>query len=117
MADTDTLLLRIPLYVLRQHNTANIWNRLQNYLESRSISEKELFQRFLESRRWVAYRKDLFEKLRNPNTLNYTTIHDVPYYWRVMEGEAPVVDDEPRLYRKNERRYKKKKFGSRKHEV
>ncbi|KAG8256933.1 hypothetical protein J6590_059165 [Homalodisca vitripennis] len=93
LADTDVTVLRIPLYLLRQHNIANIWHRIRQFLESRLSSEQELFQRYLESRRWEKYKKDVFSSYRNPNTLNDTTIHDTPYYWRVLDLE--MCGDEP----------------------
>uniref|UniRef100_A0A1B6KXH8 Cyclic nucleotide-binding domain-containing protein n=1 Tax=Graphocephala atropunctata TaxID=36148 RepID=A0A1B6KXH8_9HEMI len=97
VADCDVTLLRIPLYLLRQHNTANIWSRIRQFLESRLSSEQELFQRFLESRKWDKYKKEVFSFYRNRNTLNDTTIHDAPYYWRVLNlelcGRKPCDSD------------------------
>ncbi|XP_054269795.1 uncharacterized protein LOC128991092 isoform X3 [Macrosteles quadrilineatus] len=87
VADTNVRVLRIPLYLLRQHNVANIWSRIRQFLESRMSSDQELFQKFLEARRWDKYKKERCAQLRNPNTLNHTTIHDAPYYWRVMGSE------------------------------
>lgn len=87
VAESDVKVLRIPLYLLRQHNTANIWHRIRQFLESRLPTEPQLFSRFLEARRWDRHRKALCATLRNPETLNDTTVHDAPYYWRVLDLE------------------------------
>lgn len=51
VAETDVRVLRIPLYLLRQHNVANIWSRIRQFLESRMSTDEELFKKFLEARK------------------------------------------------------------------
>lgn len=96
MAISDVRLLRIPMYLLRQQNVANIWLRIKQFLDSRIPTNDELFQRFVEEKEWIRYRRTFCDSLRRKQIPNNTTIHDTPYYWRVKKMEWDEVGAEDR---------------------
>lgn len=78
MAETDVAVLRIPNFILQQHNTANIWTRIQNFQNTRIPSLEELFKKFLEDRQWEKYCTSFVGNLKSNKAQNPTTTHDVP---------------------------------------
>ncbi|KAI5646335.1 cyclic nucleotide-binding domain-containing protein [Phthorimaea operculella] len=84
MTRADSMVL--PLVWLLQKNTANIWSRVKHYLEKKIPTKKQLFQHFVQERRWVEWKDSLVEEISSRSrTVNHTTIHDVPYSIRMQE--------------------------------
>jgi hypothetical protein len=47
---TPVKCLLIPRYWLLQHNRANIWPRVKNFLNSQYLSNKQLLDKYVENR-------------------------------------------------------------------
>ncbi|XP_075972477.1 uncharacterized protein LOC142974199 [Anticarsia gemmatalis] len=76
----------MPKIWLLQRNTANIWTRIQHYLTRKIPSKKDLFKSFVTERNWADYRTQLVEEvLARAQTVNWTSVHDVPYSIRMEE--------------------------------
>ncbi|XP_023952826.2 uncharacterized protein LOC112056606 [Bicyclus anynana] len=88
IALTPVSCMLLPKVWLFQRNTANIWSRIQHYLKKKIPTKKQLFKEFVSARRWQEFREDLVENvLARSNTVNWTTIHDVPYSIRLEETQ------------------------------
>ncbi|KAJ2951790.1 hypothetical protein O0L34_g13955 [Tuta absoluta] len=86
VATTRVDCMVLPLVWLLQKNTANIWSRVRHYLEKKIPTKKQLFQHFVENRRWTEFRESLVEEIASRSTtMNHTTLHDVPYSIRMQE--------------------------------
>ncbi|XP_047989267.1 uncharacterized protein LOC125228654 [Leguminivora glycinivorella] len=84
LTPVDCMLL--PKVWLLQRNTANIWTRIQHYLEKKIPTKKQLFKEFVSSRRWQEYRDQVVsDVVARSNAVNFTTVHDVPYSIRMEE--------------------------------
>ncbi|VVC98796.1 unnamed protein product [Leptidea sinapis] len=84
LTHVDCMLL--PMIWLLQRNTANIWTRIQHYLEKKIPTKKQLFKEFVSSRRWQEFREELVDDVvSRSNTVNWTSVHDVPYSIRMEE--------------------------------
>ncbi|XP_048481143.1 protein phosphatase 2C and cyclic nucleotide-binding/kinase domain-containing protein [Plutella xylostella] len=76
----------LPKVWLLQKNTTNIWTRVQRYLERKIPTKRQLFNEFVSARRWQKYREQVVSEVTSrTNTINFTSIHDVPYYVRMAE--------------------------------
>ncbi|CAH2092055.1 unnamed protein product [Euphydryas editha] len=86
VALTPVNCMLLPKIWLLQRNTANIWTRIQHYLEKKIPTKKQLFKEFVSARRWQEFRDQLVEDVvSRSNTVNYTSVHDVPYSIRMEE--------------------------------
>ncbi|XP_014355549.2 uncharacterized protein LOC106708529 [Papilio machaon] len=84
LTPVDCMLL--PSIWLLQKNTANIWFRIKHYLDKKIPSKKQLFKEFVSTRRWEEYREQIVsDVISRTNTVNWTTVHDVPYSIRIEE--------------------------------
>ncbi|KPJ01937.1 Uncharacterized protein C20orf152-like [Papilio xuthus] len=84
LTPVDCMLL--PSIWLLQRNTANIWSRIQHYLEKKIPTKKQLFKEFVSARRWEEFREQtVADVVSRTNTVNWTTVHDVPYSIRIEE--------------------------------
>ncbi|CAG4940976.1 unnamed protein product [Colias eurytheme] len=84
LTHVDCMLL--PKIWLLQRNTANIWTRIQHYLEKKIPTKKQLFKEFVSARRWQEFREELVDDvIARSNTVNWTSVHDVPYSIRMEE--------------------------------
>ncbi|KAG6448796.1 hypothetical protein O3G_MSEX005707 [Manduca sexta] len=84
LTPVDCMLL--PKIWLMQRNTANIWTRIQHYLEKKIPTKKQLFKSFTEERRWREFRDQIVDDVvARSNTVNWTSLHDVPYSIRMDE--------------------------------
>ncbi|CAB3228421.1 unnamed protein product [Arctia plantaginis] len=78
--------MMLPKIWLLQRNTANIWTRIEHYLNKKIPTKKQLFKDFVTERRWLEFREQLVEDvLSRSNTVNWTSVHDVPYSIRMEE--------------------------------
>lgn len=82
VAKTPVKCLIIPRYILYNNNYANMWSRIEQFLASRMPSTEQLFEQFKHGRRWVEFREELHNKMK-PDKFHITTLHDIPYHWRV----------------------------------
>ncbi|XP_061378955.1 uncharacterized protein LOC116766380 isoform X1 [Danaus plexippus] len=86
VALTPVNCMLLPMIWLLQRNTANIWSRIQHYLEKKIPNKKQLFKEFVAARRWQEFREQLVEDVvARSNTVNWTSVHDVPYSIRMEE--------------------------------
>ncbi|XP_050342223.1 uncharacterized protein LOC126768255 isoform X1 [Nymphalis io] len=86
VALTPVSCMLLPKIWLLQRNTANIWSRIQHYLEKKIPTKKQLFKEFVSARRWQEFRDQLVEDVvSRSNTVNWTSVHDVPYSIRMEE--------------------------------
>ncbi|XP_059061987.1 uncharacterized protein LOC131854834 [Achroia grisella] len=84
LTPVDCMLL--PKMWLLQRNTANIWTRIQHYLEKKIPTKKQLFKEFVSQRRWQEFREQTVnDVVSRSNTVNWTSAHDVPYSIRMEE--------------------------------
>ncbi|CAF4936202.1 unnamed protein product [Pieris macdunnoughi] len=84
LTPVDCMLL--PKIWLLQRNTANIWTRIEHYLEKKIPTKKQLFKEFTSQRRWQEFREELVDDvIARSNTVNWTSVHDVPYSIRMEE--------------------------------
>ncbi|XP_075972420.1 uncharacterized protein LOC142974145 [Anticarsia gemmatalis] len=84
LTQVDCMLL--PKIWLLQRNTANIWSRIEHYLDKKIPNKKKLFKEFVSERRWQEFRDGLVEDVvARSNTVNWTSVHDVPYSIRMEE--------------------------------
>ncbi|XP_068627720.1 uncharacterized protein [Battus philenor] len=84
LTPVDCMLL--PNIWLLQRNTANIWSRIQHYLEKKIPTKKDLFKEFVTARRWEEFKEQTVEDVvSRTHTVNWTTVHDVPYSIRMEE--------------------------------
>ncbi|XP_063530502.1 uncharacterized protein LOC134741593 [Cydia strobilella] len=84
LTPVDCMLL--PKVWLLQRNTANIWTRIQHYLEKKIPTKHKLFKEFVTGRRWREYRDQVVsDVVARSNAVNFTTVHDVPYSIRMEE--------------------------------
>ncbi|XP_063636136.1 uncharacterized protein LOC134806745 [Cydia splendana] len=84
LTPVDCMLL--PKVWLLQRNTANIWTRIQHYLEKKIPTKKQLFKEFVSARRWQEYRDQVVsDVVARSKAVNFTTVHDVPYSIRMEE--------------------------------
>ncbi|XP_028039168.1 uncharacterized protein LOC114249711 [Bombyx mandarina] len=84
LTPVDCMLL--PKIWLLQRNTANIWTRIQHYLDKKIPTKKDLFKQFVEDRRWQEFRDQMVDDVvSRSNTVNWTSVHDVPYSIRMEE--------------------------------
>ncbi|KAL0883982.1 hypothetical protein ABMA27_016033 [Loxostege sticticalis] len=84
LTPVDCMLL--PKIWLLQRNTANIWSRIQHYLEKKIPTKKQLFKDFVAHRRWQEFREQMVtDVISRSNTVNWTSVHDVPYSIRMEE--------------------------------
>ncbi|XP_026748244.1 uncharacterized protein LOC113509140 isoform X2 [Galleria mellonella] len=84
LTPVDCMLL--PKIWLLQRNTANIWSRIQHYLEKKIPTKKQLFKEFVSQRRWQEFREQMVnDVVSRSNTVNWTSVHDVPYSIRMEE--------------------------------
>ncbi|KAI5641123.1 hypothetical protein NE865_06592 [Phthorimaea operculella] len=86
VAMTPVTCMLIPKMWLLQHNTANIWTRIQYYLQKKIPNKNQLFDEFCKQRVWEDFREQCVnDVVSNSNTVNYTSLHDVPYSVRLEE--------------------------------
>ncbi|CAB3236146.1 unnamed protein product [Arctia plantaginis] len=86
VALTPVECMLMPKIWLLQRNTANIWTRIRHYLEKKIPTKKQLFKVFEVERHWVEFREQLVnDVVSRCNTVNSTTVHDVPYSIRMEE--------------------------------
>ncbi|XP_072941803.1 uncharacterized protein [Epargyreus clarus] len=86
VALTPVECMLLPKIWLLQRNTANIWTRIQHYLEKKIPTKKQLFKEFVAARRWNEFREQLVtDVVSRSNTVNWTSVHDVPYSIRMEE--------------------------------
>ncbi|XP_034825335.1 uncharacterized protein [Maniola hyperantus] len=86
VALTPVSCMLLPKIWLLQRNTANIWSRIQHYLDKKIPTKKQLFKEFVSARRWQEFREQLVEDVvSRSSAVNYTTVHDVPYSIRMEE--------------------------------
>ncbi|XP_053600462.1 uncharacterized protein LOC128669576 isoform X2 [Plodia interpunctella] len=84
LTPVDCMLM--PKIWLLQRNTANIWTRIQHYLEKKVPTKKQLFKDFVAQRRWIDFRNQMVDDvIARSNTVNWTSVHDVPYSIRMEE--------------------------------
>ncbi|KAJ8727038.1 hypothetical protein PYW08_015435 [Mythimna loreyi] len=84
LTPVDCMLM--PKMWLLQRNTANIWSRIQHFLEKKIPTKKQLFQDYVSARRWQDFRDQLVgDVVARSNTVNWTSLHDVPYSIRMEE--------------------------------
>ncbi|RVE49512.1 hypothetical protein evm_005853 [Chilo suppressalis] len=84
LTNVDCMLM--PKIWLLQRNTANIWTRIQHYLEKKIPTKKQLFTEFVSQRRWQVYREEMVtDVVSRSNAVNWTSVHDVPYSIRMEE--------------------------------
>ncbi|CAG5055928.1 unnamed protein product [Parnassius apollo] len=84
LTPVDCMLL--PKIWLLQRNTANIWSRIQHYLEKKIPTKKQLFREFVSARRWQEFKdQTVADVVSRAHTVNWTTVHDVPYSIRMEE--------------------------------
>ncbi|XP_060800846.1 uncharacterized protein LOC106131076 isoform X1 [Amyelois transitella] len=84
LTPVDCMLM--PKIWLLQKNTANIWTRIQHYLEKKIPTKKQLFKEFVSQRRWQDFRNQMVDDVvSRSNTVNWTSVHDVPYSIRMEE--------------------------------
>ncbi|XP_041972647.1 uncharacterized protein LOC121728546 [Aricia agestis] len=86
VALTPVTCMLLPKIWLLQRNTANIWSRIQHYLEKKIPTKKQLFKEFVLARKWEDYKEQIVEDVvARANAVNWTTVHDVPYSIRMEE--------------------------------
>ncbi|XP_073965373.1 uncharacterized protein [Choristoneura fumiferana] len=86
IALTPVNCMLLPKIWLLQRNTANIWSRIQHYLEKKIPTKKTLFKEFVAARRWQEFREQMVDDvIARSNTVNWTSVHDVPYSIRMEE--------------------------------
>ncbi|XP_045526960.1 uncharacterized protein LOC123715750 isoform X1 [Pieris brassicae] len=86
VALTPVACMLLPKIWLLQRNTANIWTRIEHYLEKKIPTKKQLFKEFTSQRRWQEFREELVDDvIARSNTVNWTSVHDVPYSIRMEE--------------------------------
>ncbi|PZC76824.1 hypothetical protein B5X24_HaOG204059 [Helicoverpa armigera] len=86
VAVTPVDCMLMPKMWLLQRNTANIWSRIQHFLEKKIPTKRQLFQSFVSERRWQEFRDQLVgDIVARSNTINWTSLHDVPYSIRMEE--------------------------------
>ncbi|RZF46816.1 hypothetical protein LSTR_LSTR008048 [Laodelphax striatellus] len=87
VAKTAVTCILIPRYVIYNNDYANMWSRIEQFLSSRMPNTQELFQKFVEGRKWIQYRESEFNKTLKSQKENRarlkTTLHDTPYHWRI----------------------------------
>ncbi|XP_063379665.1 uncharacterized protein LOC134666434 [Cydia fagiglandana] len=84
LTPVDCMLL--PKVWLLQRNPANIWTRIQHYLEKKIPNKRKLFKEFVAARRWQEYRDQVVsDVVARSKAVNFTTVHDVPYSIRLEE--------------------------------
>ncbi|KAH9632762.1 hypothetical protein HF086_012097 [Spodoptera exigua] len=84
LTPVDCMLL--PKMWLLQRNTANIWSRIQHFLEKKIPTKRQLFREFVSARRWQEFRDQLVgDIVARSKTVNLTSVHDVPYSIRMEE--------------------------------
>ncbi|XP_063374981.1 uncharacterized protein LOC134662639 [Cydia amplana] len=84
LTPVDCMLL--PKVWLLQRNTANIWTRIQHYLEKKIPTKKHLFKELVSARRWLEFRDQVVsDVVARSKAVNFTTVHDVPYSIRMEE--------------------------------
>nr|CAD7406460.1 unnamed protein product [Timema cristinae] len=82
--------LLIPQYWIMQHNRANIWVRIRQFLDQNIPSQVQIFKAFLEHRKWLHYKQELVKEIVSRKKIpNNTTIHDVPYSLRINSDTIP----------------------------
>nr|CAD7413192.1 unnamed protein product [Timema poppensis] len=82
--------LLIPQYWIMQHNRANIWVRIRQFLDQNIPSQVQIFKAFLEHRKWLQYKQELVKEIVSRKKIpNNTTIHDVPYSLRINSDTIP----------------------------
>ncbi|KAJ2950588.1 hypothetical protein O0L34_g8839 [Tuta absoluta] len=86
VALTPVSCMLIPKMWLLQHNHANIWTRIQYYLQKKIPNKHQLFDEFCKQRVWEDFREQcVSDVVARSKTVNYTTLHDVPYSIRLEE--------------------------------
>ncbi|XP_032668375.1 uncharacterized protein LOC116842787 [Odontomachus brunneus] len=87
VAITSMRCLLIPRYWLLEQNRANIWGRVKLFIDSKYPTKKQLFDRFIQNRKWIAYKRNLVKNVVKQRGLyrSNTTVHDVPYSIRITE--------------------------------
>ncbi|XP_045763675.1 uncharacterized protein LOC123866265 [Maniola jurtina] len=101
VALTPVSCMLLPKIWLLQRNTANIWTRIQHYLEKKIPNKRQLFKEFVSARRWQEFKESLVEDVvSRSNTVNWTTAHDVPYSIRMDEMVFIIDDPEEQMKRK-----------------
>ncbi|CAH1635240.1 unnamed protein product [Spodoptera littoralis] len=84
LTPVDCMLM--PKMWLLQRNTANIWSRIEHFLDKKIPSKRQLFQEFVSARRWLEFRDQLVgDIVARSRTVNWTSVHDVPYSIRMEE--------------------------------
>ncbi|XP_063374628.1 uncharacterized protein LOC134662356 [Cydia amplana] len=84
LTPVDCMLL--PKVWLLQRNTANIWTRIQHYLEKKIPTKRKLFKEMVSACRWQDYRDQVVsDVVARSKAVNFTTVHDVPYSIRMEE--------------------------------
>ncbi|KAL6448422.1 hypothetical protein ACFW04_000385 [Cataglyphis niger] len=93
VAITPVRCFLIPRYWLLEHNYANIWGRVIQYMNSKYPTKKQLFNKFLLNRKWMKYKQNLIEDIitRRGRYRSSTTIHDVPYSIRITDEIDPKI--------------------------
>ncbi|XP_039309914.1 uncharacterized protein LOC105206843 isoform X1 [Solenopsis invicta] len=91
VAITPVRCFLIPRYWLLEHNRANIWGRVKQFMDSKYPTKKQLFNEFLLNRKWMAYKQNLVTDVikRRGHFRSNTTIHDVPYSIRITDEIDP----------------------------
>ncbi|XP_029667508.1 uncharacterized protein LOC115238091 [Formica exsecta] len=93
VAITPVRCFLIPRYWLLEHNRANIWGRVKQFMDSKYPTKKQLFNEFLLNRKWMSYKQNLVEDVvkRRGRYRSSTTIHDVPYSIRITDEIDPKI--------------------------
>ncbi|CAG9815817.1 unnamed protein product [Phaedon cochleariae] len=87
VAITPTNCLLIPRYWILKNNIDNIWNRVQQFLNKHIPTSEQIFENFIQEKKFKKYRKKLIKDLlAEKRVANNNSIHNVPYSIRLKEG-------------------------------
>jgi len=80
--------LMVPRYWLlqKEQNIGNIWERSKIYLDLTVPSREKVFQQFMQTQKWIRYKRQVIEGLLpERRSKNSTTIFDVPVICRAED--------------------------------
>ncbi|XP_031783439.1 cyclic nucleotide-binding domain-containing protein 2 [Nasonia vitripennis] len=89
---TPSRCLLIPRYWLTQHNRANIWERVKQFMNSVFPDNKQLLDKYVENKMWAKHKKEYAKNIVKcgRDIPNDTKLCDVPYSIRINEN---IIDE------------------------
>lgn len=89
MARTVVQCLLIPRFWLfeKKQNPGNLWERRRFYIETNIPSRQQLFENFLKTRKWQAFKTDFVESNIKDFAGNPTKMQDIPIVAHIIGNE------------------------------